>query len=104
MAQTAAARQKAYRDRRREINRFRADVGFGPVPPVRTAPNFKRWRQLSETITAAAQAIADELTSYYDERSEGWRDSSRGYHLAAQLELVESIRDQADELAWEYPD
>ena len=104
MAQSNAARQKAYRHRRAERNRIRKEYGFPPAPPKSTRPDFIRWRQITEQLQAAATALAGELEAYIDDRSPAWREGPRGEHLLAQLELVQAIGNQADELTWEYPE
>lgn len=104
MALTNAQRQKAYRDRRRQVNAIRATYGFPPATSATIRPAFKRWIQLTETTRTAATTIADELETFINNRSDAWKDGPRGEHLAEQLEQLQTIIEQVDELVWDYPE
>lgn len=99
MAQTAAERQKAFRDRRRETNRIRAEIGFGPVVPAPTpAFQYRAWRATIAAANAALDRVYEEVNVFMQERSERWQASDRALELQADYERLEAVLESLAEL------
>ncbi len=95
MPQTAAEKQRAYRDRLKQ----RA-LGNLPAAPILTnIPPERRWKALQDQARTALQTILDEMTTYQDERSETWQDSERGEAFQERLDTLTEIIENLDELA-----
>jgi hypothetical protein len=88
-----AARQKAYRDRRKQdIADQLTAKGIPAAAPIPTMPSMTRWQALHEQATAALQAIQDEMTAYHSDRSERWQEGERGQHFQDVIDQLDDAQ------------
>ena len=94
-----AQRQAAYRARLREVRAQElADRGLPPLPAIPSIPGQRRWNALIRRVLRVLETLAVEMQSYYDDRSDAWRDSDRGETHLERLEAVEAAVSAAEEL------
>ncbi len=93
-----AEQQAAYRKRRAlsELELL-ARKGLPPLPAIPTLPGQARWRAMLCQAQALLCAAAEEMQSYYDQRSEAWQQSANAEELLAKLERLEEIRSQLED-------
>ena len=77
-----AERQTAYRERLvvRQAERT--------TERAADPPGHARWRRLLHTAYQTLHTVQVEIESYYEARSEAWRDSERGEALATRIESL----------------
>jgi hypothetical protein len=61
----------------------------------------RRWAVLLGHAQGLLTGVAEEMTTYRDERSEAWRDSDRGEQLTDRLAALEEILEALGEIAVE---
>lgn len=101
----SAERQAAYRRRQAELGcklTGTASVAGSTYPwpqPSRISlkPGYRRWQMLLADAQRRVQATAEEMQSYYDERSEKWREE-RGEEFMDRLDAVLDIDAAFDQL------
>ena len=77
--QTQAQRQAAYRARKAEARRQElAAKGLPPLPPIPSIPGLARWQAALKQASLLLDQVAEEMETYYDERSERWQHSDQG--------------------------
>ena len=97
-----AKRQAAYRKRHNEaMNQQLRDKGLPALPAVSTIPGATRWRQAIANATELLVMVAQEMETYFDERSEQWQESDKAESFRERLETVCEARDMITELATE---
>ena len=96
---SAAARQASYRQRC-ESARLRqlAEKGLPALPAVPTIPGRVRWRQAISAAHALLTQVAQEMSDYYDERSDTWQEGPQGEEFHEQLEAVCDVQEQVGNL------
>jgi len=95
-----AARQAAYR-RRCATTRCQEQqaAGLPPLPTIVRRPGSARWRALIRQATQLVETAQAEMQTYYDERSESWRESERGEEFDERLEAVQEAQHALEELS-----
>jgi hypothetical protein len=88
---TPAERQAAYRARRH------VSTASLPLPPP--VPGYRRWAVMLSQTQGMLEQVAEEMTTYWDERSEAWQVSERGDQFTERLEALEEILTLLRELA-----
>ena len=74
-AQTAL-RQQRFRQRQKQARRREQEAkGLPALPAIPSIPGTARWRAALQSAQALVQTIVDEMSEYYDERSESWLES-----------------------------
>jgi hypothetical protein len=96
---TNGARQAAYRlrqaaERRQELT----DRGLPSFPSLPTMPGTARWNAAIQRCVALLTLVCDEMTAYYDERSETWQDSDRGVTHQERMEALNEVLAQLEEI------
>ena len=72
-----AQRQRVYRNRQTmERRRELADKGLPPLPRISTMPGAARWNDAVERCVELLDMVREEMTEYYDERSESWQQQN----------------------------
>jgi hypothetical protein len=89
---TNAARQAAYRARHRATT---PATSRSSVPQV-TGP--RRWTVGSRHAQEILARVAQEMASYWDDRSEAWQNSERGEQLTDRIAAMEDILDMLNEV------
>jgi len=84
----AAARQRAYRERRK-LARPKPRQELPRAKPIAVMPNTARWKQLRERAETDLQTLFQEMEEYRDQRSETWLDGERGQTFQQRLDRVE---------------
>jgi len=82
---TNAERQASYRAR----GTATARSGLPPLGPSVAGP--RRWAVLLGQAQGLLSGVAEEMATYWEERSEAWQNSERGEQLAERLEALEEI-------------
>ena len=95
-----AQRQAAYRRRCREATeRQLRDKGLPALPAVSTIPGATRWCQAITNATELLSMVAEEMESYFDDRSEAWQESDRADTFRERLDAICEARDMVADLA-----
>ena len=95
---TNAQRQAAYRRRRRDmIDDILSMRGLPPLPAVSTIPGWSRWKEAMARIVAQMEVIENEMSEYYDERTERWQESNKAETFYNNRELLRAIIDFAQD-------
>jgi len=86
-----AERQAAYRkrqtmERRKEL----ADKGLPPLPRISTMPGAVRWKAAVERCIELLEMVGEEMTEYYDERSETWQQQN--YRAEEHKENIKAVQ------------
>jgi hypothetical protein len=86
----AAAKQRAYRERRK-LARLKGLV------PASNPPNWPQLKALARQAEAVLNTLLNKMESYQDLRSEAWQDGARGQAfeeaLAGVQEALEAVQD-----------
>jgi len=83
---TNAQRQAAYRIRRRAIiDEILSQRGLPPLPAISTIPGWPRWKEAIARIAYQMQMVETEISDYYDQRSDQWRESERADQFQAPI-------------------
>ena len=96
---TNGRRQSAYRQRQklarlRELN-AKGLPGGAPIPSM---PSAVRWNALLDQAESLLQTLADEMSSYWDDRSEAWQESDRGEEMQQKIATAEEVLDALREV------
>lgn len=94
-----AARQAAYRARRRQADKDQArQRGLPPLPPLPTMPGTARWSAALTLAQRLVEEVSEQMQTYFDQRSEAWQESERAQNFIDRLEAVEQAREALDQL------
>lgn|SRR5487761_2009391 len=89
-----AARQRAYRARRRSSPKPMEPPRPAPIP---TMPSIQRWKALRRVAEDALSIMVGEMEQYRDLRSETWQESEKADAFQEILdkveEALEAVRD-----------
>ena len=86
-----AQRQAAYRNRQAmERRRELADKGLPPLPRISTMPGAARWSAAVERCIELLDMVREEMTEYYDERSETWQQQN--YRAEVHRDNIKTVR------------
>jgi len=87
-----AARQAAYRSRQQQaqVQQLRAR-GLPSRPAISTMPGTARWTRATELAASLLSEIADEMTAYYDERSQEWQENEKGETHQQRIEAIQEV-------------
>ena len=94
-----AERQKAYRERQQQARLAEMQrKGLPATPAIPTMPGTARWNALLEQARTSLEACIDEMQTYFDDRSEEWRESEKGEQMQEHIdhlnEVLESLQEQ----------
>ena len=94
-----AARQKAFRERRKlAVVQELARKGIPGPPALSTVPGRVRWMSLLAQAQAALQLLHDEMEGYIGDRSETWQESDRAAQLQDRLDQVSDVLSSLEEI------
>ncbi len=94
-----AQRQAAYRRRCREATETQLrNKGLPALPAISTIPGATRWRQAITNATVPLSMVAEEMESYFDDRSEAWQESDKGETFREHLDAICEARDMVADL------
>ena len=97
---TQAEKQAAYRKRQAEARRAEQEAkGLPALPTVPTLPGAKRWQAMQEQARALLQTMAEEMQTYFEERSEKWQEGEKGEAMQERIDALESILTDLDNFA-----
>jgi hypothetical protein len=84
-------------ERRKEL----ADKGLPPLPRISTMPGDSRWNTAVERCVALLDMVREEMTEYYDERSETWQQQNyRAEVHMDNLKTVQRLLTKLEELSF----
>ena len=99
--ESAAARQAAYRARREEAQLAQLqERGLPPLPALPTMPGYPRWNAALQQARQALTLVSEEMTCYFEARSEVWQESDRGAEHLERISAVEEVLGLLEELRW----
>jgi len=93
---TAAEKQAAYRKRQAAARQAAIVSGAPNAPAIATMPGTARWNALIEQARTALTTAAEEMQTYYDERSETWQEGERADALIERIDLLQEIAEQLE--------
>jgi hypothetical protein len=73
------------------------EKGLPASPAISTMPGTARWRQAVANAVELLSMVADEMESYFDDRSEGWQQSERGDSFRESIDTLCEARDAVAE-------
>lgn len=89
-----AHRQAAYRQRTKEAREQQLqEKGLRPVPALPNVPGIPRWQQAIDNAVDLLSIVADEMSNYFDDRSEQWQESDKGERFRERLDALCEARD-----------
>jgi hypothetical protein len=95
----AALRQQRFRQRQQAARRVeQASKGLPPLPPIATLPGYARWRAALAAARVLVETVQEEMTAYYEERSEVWQEGEAGVLFAERQEALEALLSQWEEV------
>jgi hypothetical protein len=87
-----AARQQRFRKRQQEARQCeQKKKGLPPMPAIPTMPGTARWGATLQAAEALLSQAAEEMSAYYNERSETWQEGDAGTEHAGRQEALESV-------------
>lgn len=92
--QSAAAKQRAYRQRLEA--KFGASACPGQTPkasPVPLIPSTARWRSMREQAMGLLGILKTEMENYLADRSDNWQESEKGETFQEKLDLLQEALD-----------
>jgi hypothetical protein len=90
--ESAAQKQKAYREREKEARlQELQQKGLPATPTIPTMPSSARWRAMETQSLAVLLSVAEEMRAYFEERRESWQESDRGEEFSARLDAIEEV-------------
>lgn len=96
MAQTAAEKQRRYRERLKA-----KAAGLLPdAPALANVPPVKRWQAMQANAAALLVRMRDELQGYYDERSDAWLESEKADAMQGRIDALDAAIDALEGLDW----
>ena len=94
-----AQRQAAYRKRQELARQIeRQQKGLPPLPAIPAMPGTRRWTHMLEQARILVDTVKQEREDYYEERSESWQESDRGYDFLQGTEALDAVIDAIDGL------
>ena len=97
--QTDAERQAAYRCRQVQARRNElADLDLPPLPTIAAMPGTARWKGALRWCVALLTLVRDEMSNYYDQRSESWQEGDGGAAHQERIEALETVLDALEQL------
>ena len=97
-AQTAIQQQRFRKRQQQARRREQTEKGLPPMPAISTMPGNARWHAAIHSAEALLSQVVDEMTTYYDERSEAWQEGDAGTEYAERLEAVKTALDDLEQL------
>jgi hypothetical protein len=98
--ENAAARNRAYQQRKEEARRMDLKrKGLPPLPLVPTIPGEARWKKMLAEAGALLSMVVEERETYQDDRSGDWRESEKGETFQERTDAVNEILTALDDLA-----
>jgi hypothetical protein len=94
-----AARQQRFRERQAQARLVeQASKGLPALPAIPTMPGHSRWRAVFLSAQAAITLASQQMSDYYEARSEAWQEGEQGEQFAERQEVVEAVLSQLAEL------
>lgn len=85
-------RQAAYRARQEIARRQEMrDRGLPAMPALATMPGHTRWNAALKRSFEILTMVHAEMATYFDERTDTWREGDRGEALTERIEALESL-------------
>ena len=98
-AQTAA-RQQCFRERQARARLVeQASKGLPALPASPSMPGHSRWNAVFVSAQAAITLASQQMSDYYDARSDAWQDGEQGDQFAERQEAVEAVLSHLAELS-----
>lgn len=100
MYQDQAAKQRAYRQRRKALHAASTMAGLTPArqPDRAYALQYRQWRITIGQARAMLEATYESLDAWMQDRSEAWQDSDRAANLLADKDRLYELLDSIESL------
>jgi hypothetical protein len=87
-----AARQAAYRVRaeRARVQQC-AQKGLPPLPTLPSLPGSARWKAAIRSALQLLSLVHQEMSDYFEQRSEDWQESERATTHQERVEVLEEL-------------
>lgn len=96
--QTDAHRQAAYRLRTEQARREQLSArSLPPLPAIPSMPGEVRWKAALRHAHTLLETTIVEMQDYYEDRSETWQESERGWSLAERIQALQDCLDSLEE-------
>lgn len=95
---SSAARQAAYRVRCQQAHVQQQRKGLPPLPQIATVPGWARWRAAIQSAQTLLRQVSEEMSEYYDARSQAWQESERAEAFTERQEALEALLSELDTL------
>ncbi|MDQ2730938.1 MAG: hypothetical protein M3Y56_04710 [Armatimonadota bacterium] len=96
--QSDAQRQAAYRLRAEQARQEQlAARSLPPLPAIPSMPGEARWKAALSHAHALVEKTLTEMQDYYDDRSEPWQESERGWTLADRIQALQDCLDTLEQ-------
>lgn len=90
-----AERQAAYRKRQTEARQQELEKkGLPHLPAVSTMPGTSRWDAALSAARLLVEQVTEEMEEYFQDRSEGWKESDRGEQFIERLEATQEVLEE----------
>lgn len=97
--ESRAQQQAAYRSRVQNAhNALVQSKGLPSLPAISGMPGYPRWKRIRGQAMNLLVLEADEMETYYEERSEAWQESERGEEFLVRIERLQDMISQLEEL------
>jgi hypothetical protein len=70
------------------------------LPPVASMPGHRRWKAMLKQAAILVERAADEMETYFDQRSEQWHDSEQADTFSEIMETTRSAIDALHEVPY----
>ena len=97
-AQTAL-RQQRFRERQQQARQAElAARGLPTLPAISTLPGYARWRAALRAAHTLVAQVQEEMSAYYEARSDVWQEGEAAERFLERQEAVEAAVSQLEEL------
>jgi hypothetical protein len=71
--------------------------GLPDLPAIATIPGWARWKEAMTRIVYQMEMVENEMTQYYDERSDRWQESDQADTFYERREILRHIIESTQE-------
>lgn len=96
--QTDAQRQAAYRHRMEQARQEQLSArSLPPLPAIPSMPGDARWKAALQHAHSLVETTLSEMQDYYDDRSEQWQESERGWSISDRIQMLQECAASLEE-------
>jgi hypothetical protein len=96
---TNADRQRAWRKRQQTAQQQQlSQRGLPALPALPTLPGTPRWNAALAMAQALVATVCQEMSDYYEQRSQRWHESERAEEFSERMEAVQELSNQLEQI------